>query len=556
MSIKSLIILAINTLLITVVLVLALTFYQQFKLALDERVMLQLTSIKRLKRVQIEAYLNREWAKFNTTSYNENQSESDIPYRRHLDSISRVGIYDLTYLNSHGQLTIGLIKEDENRIKKIKLLDHHRIQEILLERTGMGKSGETYLVGEDYHLRSKSRFFPEEKPYSIRAETQGVRSALSGRQGHGIFPDYRGIQVYSAFHPIRVSHINWVILSEIDVSEANMPLHNFRLRLIFIALVIVIIAILISLYFASLLSAPILTMQRNLQLMASGNYNFQIKTDNPIIEIQEMFQLLSTLQNSIAGAVDFSVDIGDMNLTNSYSPKSANDLLGQSLLKMRDKLVEFQVKESKNTLTMKKMLIEREEIERRRLAMELHDGIGPLLTNIKLYVQNSISDQAKKSEIKQLLDDIISEVRLISYDLMPPSLSDFGIGSTLKNFIAQINKSSEVNLHFEDLSLHEKSTISNELAINIFRICQELINNSIKHSGANKIVLTLTEFDSHISIFYFDNGKGYTQSKITKGAGLTNIQERVQIFNGTINFLPNPQNAIVEIELPMTNAEN
>ena len=286
--------------------------------------------------------------------------------------------------------------------------------------------------------------------------------------------------------------------------------------------------------------------------MSVGNYQFEIKENSPLIEIRNMFDDLSDLQQSLSGAVCFSIEIGEMNLKSQFDPKSAQDLLGHSLMKMRDQLVEYQIKESQNTLTVKKLLIEREEIERKRLSMELHDGIGPLLTSLKLYVQNNIKDPIIKNEIKTLLDDTISEIRLVTYDLMPPALIDFGVGKALDNFVATIMKTSELDILFEDLTLQEKTNISSDLGINIFRICQELINNTIKHAEANKVVITLSEFEDHVSLFYFDNGKGYHHSDIVLGSGLTNIKERVEIFNGDLDINPENGKTTVEIELPLT----
>jgi len=293
-------------------------------------------------------------------------------------------------------------------------------------------------------------------------------------------------------------------------------------------------------------------MEKNLKQMSEGQYNIDIDDTSPLLEISNMFQALNELQQSISGAVDFSFEIGKMNFKSSYDPKSVRDLLGHSLIKMRDKLHEFQTKESRNSLVLKKMLLEREEAERKRISMGLHDGIGPLLTTLKLYIQNNIPNPTKKKEIKSLLDDTISEIRMITNDLMPPALIDFGVGSALDNFVRNIRKTSEINIQFEDLTKHNNTHIPIDLGINIYRISQELINNTIKHALADKVVLTLSEFDDRVSLFYFDNGEGYDPDKIISGSGLANINERVDIFKGTIDIIPEKNNATVEIELPLT----
>jgi len=85
----------------------------------------------------------------------------------------------------------------------------------------------------------------------------------------------------------------------------------------------------------------------------------------------------------------------------------------------------------------------------------------------------------------------------------------------------------------------------------LFRIVQELINNTIKHSNATQVIVTLSEFDDFISLYYFDNGGGFDLKTIKFGSGITNIKERVEIFNGKIEINANNGSAIFVIELPI-----
>jgi two-component system NarL family sensor kinase len=158
MSIKTWIIITISSLLIAVVLVLSLSFYNQFQDALDETVMLQLTSIKRLKRVQIEDYLNREWDIFIESDNDEKSIELTNSMTKALMSkkYQKAGMYDLTHLNPNGHLLITLIDQSNN---KIKIIGHKNIQRILLERTGMGESGETYLGCQPVSRITNTEYF-------------------------------------------------------------------------------------------------------------------------------------------------------------------------------------------------------------------------------------------------------------------------------------------------------------------------------------------------------------------------------------------------------------
>lgn len=549
MNIKSWIIVIINTLIVFVVLFLSFTFYKEFSKVLDNRVLLQLNSIKTLKNIQLEKLIHAEWQKFEEENV-FNTPNFQIPENQYLIK----GIYDVTHLNPNQQTSIVFVKISEAK-RIIHLLDYKKIKNILLERTGMGLSGESYLVGDDFRLRSQSRFFPNKTPYTIIAKTEGVTNASKGLQKTGVFPDYRNIPVYSAYQPIEIGNLNWVILSEIDVSEVSKPLIEMRKKLILITVFIIIVSVILSLFLTRIITQPIIEMKQKLMVMAKGNYTEKNELGSSYYsflskpkEINEMFEALSSLKTALSGAVDFSVNVGNMNLTSNYSPKSSDDLLGQTLLKMREKLIDFRNKEQQVIITNKRVLVDRLENERKKLARELHDGIGPFLTTLKFYIQNNIQKETHKAEIKKMIDTTISEVRSMTNALMPSTLEDFGIGPTLQNYVETIQQSVDIEINFDDAS---KGNISNELAINLFRIVQELINNTIKHSHAKQIKITLSEFDNFISLFYFDDGGGFDLEKTTFGSGITNIKERVEIFNGTIDIQTSNGTTKFEIELPI-----
>ncbi|MCL7754902.1 ATP-binding protein [Polaribacter sp. Z022] len=552
MNIKSWIVFIINLLVVFVVVFLSFTFYKEFSRVIDDRVLLQLNSIKTLKQIQFEKLINLEWEKFN----NENTSES-LDFKLPKDNYSSGGIFDVTHLHPQKQTSIIFIKII-NGERVVKLLNYTMIKNILLERTGMGLTGESYLVGNDFRLRSQSRFYPQKTPYKIIAKTKGVLYGVKNKQGTGVFQDYRNTPVYSAYQPIKIGNLNWVILSEIDVEEVTTPLIEMRKKLILITFFIIIISVVISLFLTRIITNPIIKMKEKLIVMAKGNYTEENKIAqseytflNLPKEINEMFEALNSLKIALSGAVEFTVDIGNMNLNSSYLPKSSDDLLGHTLLKMRKNLIDFRNKEQQINLTNKRFLVERLEDERRKLARELHDGIGPFLTSLKFYVQNHIYDDAHKQEIKKMIDATITEVRSMTNALMPSILTDFGIGAALRNYIESIQQSVKILINFDDSSKSKESKISDKQAVNLFRITQELINNSIKHSNASKIIITLSEFNDFISLYYYDNGGGFDLKTVKLGSGITNIKERVEIFNGKIDIDTIKGNTIFEIELPL-----
>lgn len=555
MSIKSWIIIFTNCLLALTIGGLSFLFYIDFNKALNERVLLQLMSIKRLKRLQIENYLKEEWVNFQMDS-------TCIPYHKNtlpidekvVDSIinspNAVGVYDMTAYSKDGKLLLVLVKKVDGKYC-FRLDNALKIQQILLERTGMGQSGETYLVGDDYQLRSESRFFTEKSPYSIQAKTKGVISAIKNVGGKKIIKDYRNIEVYSAFHPISFSHIKWAILSEIDVKEVNEPLIVMRNKILLTSISILVIVVFISFFLTTKFTKPIQKVSGVLSKMAEGQYG--ISTESKAIgkEVNQLYEAVRELQNSLLNAIAFSNEIGKMNLkVDSLSLKS-QDPLSKSLIAMRDKLIEFQEVENISQQRAKQALIEGQENERSRLSKELHDGLGPLLTSLKLKIQTSNVDEEQKRGLKNLIDTTIVEVRRMSYNLMPQSLIDFGVGKAVLHWVELVQETTDIKIYYENSMFEIPQYKSREIDICLFRVIQELLNNSIKHSKATEIRLSLTEFEDKICLYYFDNGIGFDPQKPKKGSGVKNIKERIDLLNGYIILNSRQQNTEIEVELPI-----
>tara|TARA_R110002111_G_scaffold4263_4_gene24601 strand:- start:5116 stop:6765 length:1650 start_codon:yes stop_codon:yes gene_type:complete len=546
------------------VVILSIFSYKEFKRALDERVLLQLTSIKRLKRIQLEAFLNSEIGTFiNDKDKLEGASLKD-PYLQFSDNVdieclknklylfpSEQILVDLTSCSTDGEVIIAMVKKVENNIRQIQLIENDGIQEILMERTGMGESGETYLVGTDYRLRSLSRFFPDQAPGQILAKTKGAEQALLGVDGIGIFEDYRGVPVYSSYHTLDIPYLNWAILSEMDVEEVTTPLLKMRNKLILISTLVLLFALTFSFFITVVLTKPLLKMRFFLNNMTRGNYDFKIVNTYPTKEINEMFVALEKLQKSINEAIQFSSEIGNMNMKAKYQLSGEGDLLGKSLVLMQEKLKEYENAENVSRLLAKKSLIEGQENERKRLSKDLHDGLGPLLTSLKLMVQTSDLSVNDKKKINLVVDGTIDEIRRMTYNLMPTVLVDFGVGKALSSFIERMNKTSGVEIFYEDVTKGKDGELTIDLDICIFRVCQELINNSLKHSGAKKITISLTEFSDKLSLYYLDNGTGFDLTTIKYGAGLRNIRERIEIFNGYLSIKSDANGTEVEVEIPL-----
>lgn len=204
-------------------------------------------------------------------------------------------------------------------------------------------------------------------------------------------------------------------------------------------------------------------------------------------------------------------------------------------------------------------IIETEENERKRVAQELHDGIGPILSTIKLFTETYInsSDESYKSVVsKQLLHSIneaLDQISVISSSLSPQILVDFGLRIALGRFIEKLKTISSMQFSFQCLI---ENRLRSEIEITIYRIVIELINNSLKHSSAKTVRLSVNESGNEVVIVYTDDGVGFDFDKAIKmisGMGLFNIQQRVKSFNGEIDFARSmPTGITYNIRIPLT----
>ncbi len=189
-------------------------------------------------------------------------------------------------------------------------------------------------------------------------------------------------------------------------------------------------------------------------------------------------------------------------------------------------------------------IIRTEERERKRFAKDVHDGIGPLLSTIKLYINELISEDVTKTEkeesidyINKLIDDALSGIRTISNNLTPRVIHEYGLVSAINEFCNSINKTHKLSIEFKS---PQKLNLSNHIEINLFRIINELVNNTLKHANASKACISIKEEDNHIIFVYYDNGKGFDYSRYVeakqKGDGINNILTRVQSMDGEITI--------------------
>ncbi len=187
-------------------------------------------------------------------------------------------------------------------------------------------------------------------------------------------------------------------------------------------------------------------------------------------------------------------------------------------------------------------IIQTEEQERKRVAQELHDGLGPVLSMVKLYAEtyfNSKNEPLKQKIKDQLLagiNDALRQVSTISNNLSPHILDDFGLKVAIEKLISKIEKVTSIQFSF-DFNIDKK--MPKETEITLYRVISELINNTNKHAGASEVSIVLQLKNKYILFTYEDNGKGFDfnkSKKIKKGMGLFNIVNRIKSLNGNVTF--------------------
>lgn len=206
-------------------------------------------------------------------------------------------------------------------------------------------------------------------------------------------------------------------------------------------------------------------------------------------------------------------------------------------------------------------IIQATEEERKRIAKDLHDGIVQSLTGLSLQMQKqSNSEKAKTSGLdeelnstRSILDESIAEVRGISHQMMPRVLSEMGLIPALADMLEKSLGLTEIECEFEHHNIDEQR-FTESIEISLYRICQELINNIIKHSEAKAVSVQLLKTKSHLVLIVEDNGKGFTfdDPNSRNGIGLMNINSRAQAIHGEVNYEPSPQQGTVaSVRVPL-----
>lgn len=419
---------------------------------------------------------------------------------------NKVEIYICTYIK---------IKENRNLMLFLRL-SIRAINDIMLEnnsKEGLGLSGESYLVGNDYLMRSKSRFIENSLLKTIVA-TPSVKKALNNQSATIVIADYRNIPVLSSFIKLNIPDMNWVLLAEIDLAEAMIPVKDMQQKILILTVFLSLIVFLITYLITIQITKPLKNLTNASIEMGKGNFS----------------RILTVKSKD---------EIGD--LTTSFN------ILSQNLMQKDKELKDERLK--RFTLVM-----DEQELEKERLSRELHDGIGQMFIALKLKLEAVDDDSEINMELiddfKKYLDDTIDEIRKISNNLMPSVLKEFGLITAINNLCNMLNSLAKTNFSFE--TNFDSDIADKKKKIYIFRIIQESLNNILKHSEAKNASIRLTN-DKIINLTIRDDGKGFNLDAALKGHGngIYNMKERVYALNGTINIdSSSGKGTLININIP------
>jgi signal transduction histidine kinase len=199
--------------------------------------------------------------------------------------------------------------------------------------------------------------------------------------------------------------------------------------------------------------------------------------------------------------------------------------------------------ETQQQLTATEAVLKGEEQERTRLAKDLHDGLGGMLSGIKYSFNtmrgNLVMTPANAQAFERsmdMLDSSIKEMRRVAHNMMPEALVKFGLDTALKDFCTDINNSGALQVSYQSIGL-QNLMIDQTVAITIYRIVQELINNTMKHAAAKTAVVQVSKTNNQLTVTVEDDGKGFDTAilKRSGGIGWSNIQNRVEFLKGNLD---------------------
>ncbi|PLX22360.1 MAG: hypothetical protein C0600_16650 [Ignavibacteria bacterium] len=415
------------------------------------------------------------------------------------------------------------------------------------EESGLGGSGETYIVGTDFRMRNDSRFFIEHREDYLKligqlggdpdmieqmrdrrtsvllqeVRTEATAAALRGETHTRIIRDYRGVPVLSSFTPLHLQDLSWVLLSEIDEVEALRSVYELREQLILSGLMILLFAIALGFIISQGITRPITALTRTAEMFGRGELDERAEVGN-----RDEIGLLASTLNTMAEKTKFHTarledEIGER--------RNAEQRLQRSEDQFRN---------------LSRHLQSVREEERKSVAREIHDELGQRLTSLKLHLSLLREDlpaleTGGEQRFQYLLEDIdttIQSVKRIISQLRPGLLDDLGLTAAIEWQAEEFQKRTGIACR---LTIDPPDIlVDQDRSTAIFRIFQETLTNITRHAQADRVDVTFRAFDSALELLVQDNGRGITESDIERSDsfGVMGMRERAHYFGGSVTM--------------------
>ena len=435
------------------------------------------------------------------------------------------------------------------------------------ERDGLGKTGESYIVGQDATMRTDSRFFFEDEsrffdlmarrgvtlPLLARmrrqrtsillqeARTEATADALAGHTNTRIINDYRGVPVLSTWTPLDIPDVRWVILAEIDVSEAFASVYSLRERILLLSLFILLFAAILAFVISQTVTRPI-------QLLAAVTERFgrgDLTGRAPVLAQDEVGELAATFNRMAENTMTHTAQL--------RSEIASRSRAEEELLASREQLRNL----SRHLQTAR-------EEERKGIAREIHDELGQALTAMKLTLALMKQDAAALPDgapgqialVMRQIDDTIRSVKRIITELRPGLLDDLGLYAAIEWQAGEFETRTGIRCH---LALPEDElTVDQERATTLFRIFQETLTNVARHAGASEVRVSLAPGRDCLDLVISDNGRGITEEELRNPGsfGLLGMRERALTCGGTVDITGAERaGTTVRVTIPLSHRE-
>ncbi len=321
------------------------------------------------------------------------------------------------------------------------------------------------------------------------------------------------------------------------------------------------ITLFMIIYMARTILTPIKVLQEGAKQIGNGllNYHFDLKTGDEFEALADEFTAMASKLADSYSQLDQKV------LARTRELSQANTDLTKEINE-RIQAEEEQKKAEAQVHTLTQELIKVQEIERKRIALDLHDNVAQELSALKVlseslgleHTMNPAELRRQMEEWSEVLNRCVGTIRELSYNLMPPGLEHLGIKSALSSYCRDFSKKKGIPIEFTSAGMDTLSlALDYDIAINLYRLVQEALNNINKHAAASHAKVRLLSAGSKILLQIEDDGQGCDlvavreKALLGKRLGLLGIQERVKSLSGSVTIVSRPREGMkIFIEIP------